>query len=531
MAYPSVDTLWRESRASGMYTAASSPASSQACSCPSFRSSVGPAAFRISLFWRVEAFRRWVRRVRVGPVFALIMTFSLLSGCSLAPKYQRPTLDLPETWKRAIDQSGVPNATVPLERAWWKRFQDPVLDQLVAQALQANLDIEAAAARVDAARAQLGLARAGLFPQVTGSAQSVPVWVDNKRVTSGAASPNSAGLSASWEIDLWGRLRNARDAALFQLQATDAAREGVLLSVAGQTAQGYFLLRGLDASQAIAERTLRSREEALTIYQARYEQGTISAYDLTSSQAEVESARTTLYGTIQSREAAESALALLTGRSPQAIFSGTMERGKAIEILPAPPVIPAGLPSDLLVRRPDIRQAEYSLQAANADIGAARAAWLPQLSLTGLLGIISPEFHTLLSSPLQTHSYGGSVSVPLLDFGRVQAGVESAEAASREAVATYGKTVQTAFQDVRDALTKQQESARIVTSTEKMVGYYREAASLARLRYDNGYSAYLEVLDAERSLFQAELNLASARSDRLSAVVAVCMALGGGWKE
>ena len=452
----------------------------------------------------------------------------LVSACSLTPPLPKSNQQLPDSWSFPQDQ--VPNAALPMERDWWKRFRDPVLDALMQEALQANRDLAVAAASVESARAQLGLARAALFPQISGSAQSTPLWVDGKRVHSGSSGSASAGFSASWELDLWGRLRSAQESARASLLASEAARDGVRLSLTGQVATGYFLLRSLDAQEAIASRTLKTREDALTIYTARYEQGLISELDLTSAQAEAEAARSTLYRTHMSRDAAETALAVLVGRSPKAILQGSMERGTPLENLPAPPVIPEGLPSDLLLRRPDIREAEQTLVAANADVGSARAAWLPPISLTGLLGLVSPELHSLLGNPSSTWNYGGNASVPLLDFGRVQAGVDSAEASRTQALFRYEKTVQAAFQDLRNALVSQLDTERIVKSLEIMTRQYREAASLAHLRYDNGYSSYLDVLDAERSLFESELNLATARSDRLSSIASLCLALGGGWK-
>lgn len=454
---------------------------------------------------------------------SLFLTLCVLGGCSFAPDYQRPVLDVPETWQ-------ADSPATNLDIAWWKRFGDTQLNALVDEALTHNRDLTAAVARIDYARAQLGLARSELLPLVSGQAQGTPTWVDNQRVN-GTNGTFSAGFNASWEIDLWGKLRNAREAALNQLLASEAAKQGLWLSIAGQTANGYFLLRSLDWQIITAQRTLSSREEALNIYNARYNEGLINELDLMRAKTEVETAKTALYRTRLSQDAAESALATLTGRSPREIMNGTIDRGQDLESLPTAPVIPAGLPSDLLERRPDIRQAEYNLKATNANIGVAKAAWFPTVSLTAMFGIVSPELHSLLSDPLQTWNYGASATVPLLDFGRVMHGVESAEARQREALALYEKTVQEAFRDMRDALTKQRESANIVESLERTVTDLRTSTNLARTRYDNGYSSYLEVLDAERSLFDSEMSLASARNDRLASIVNVCMNLGGGWTE
>ena len=455
-----------------------------------------------------------------------LIALGLTAGCSLAPDYRRPPLELPPAWNNA----GAEALPETLEVRWWRRFDDAALNALVEETLNHNRDLAAAAARVDYARAQMGIARAELLPLIGGQAEGVPVWVDNSRAQ-GATFPFSAGFSAGWELDLWGKLRNARDAAANRLLSSEAARQGLRLSLAGQTANSYFLLRSLDLQLITAERTLRSREEALGIYTARYEEGLINELDLMRAKTEVETAKTALYRTRVSRDAAESALAALAGRSPRAIMDGHIKRGRDLEAIPTAPVIPAGLPSDLLERRPDIREAEFALKAANADIGAARAAWFPSISLTAMFGVVSDELHSLLKNPLQTRNYGLTGSVPLLDFGRVLYGVEAAEAGQREAVAVYEKTVQQAFRDMRDALTRQRESTNIVESLERTVRELRLAAELARTRYDNGYSSYLEVLDAERSLFDSEMSLASARSDRLAAIVNVCVSLGGGWKD
>lgn len=317
---------------------------------------------------------------------------------------------------------------------------------------------------------------------------------------------------------------------MYQVLGTEAAQRGMRLSIAAQTSNAYFLLRSLDLQLSTAERTVKTRTDALRIYTARYEQGLISELDLSRAKTEVETAKTALYQTRISRDAAESALEALLGRSPKDIMDGTVQRGMTLESIPTPPVIPAGVPSDLLERRPDIQQAEMSVKSANANIGVAKAAWFPAISLTGLFGVVSPELHTLMSNPLQTWSYGGAASVPLLDFGRVKYGVEAAEAKQRESLATYEKTVQGAFKEMRDALTRQQEMSNVVASLERMVKELRLSVELANTRYDNGYSSYLEVLDAERSLFDSEMALAAARSERLSSIVNVCLALGGGWK-
>lgn len=452
-----------------------------------------------------------------------IIVFFVLSSCSFAPDYNRPKLELPEAWITS------PEAGVPASMQWWKRFNDSTLDALITEALQHNRDLIAAVARVDYAQAQLGVVRSELFPHISGSASATPVWVDHKRITDREA-PYSANFSASWELDLWGKIRNAKDAAFSQLMATEADKEGVFLSIAAQTANAYFLLKSLDSQCAIAERTVKTREDALVIYTAQYQKGLINKLDLTRAKTEVETARTALYQKRIAQENAETALSVLLGRSPRLIMDTVIERGVSLKDLSCIPVIPQGIPSELLERRPDIRQAEYMLKATNANIGVARAAWLPSINLTGLFGIVSPHLRDLLKDPLKTWSYGSTGTVPILDFGQVYYNVDAAQAKEREALASYEKTVQNAFKDIHDALTRQYESKNIVNSLERMVKELRIAVNLARTLYDNGYTSYLDVLDAERALFQSELDLASAWSDRLSSIVNVCLALGGSWE-
>lgn len=452
-----------------------------------------------------------------------IITCVIVSSCSFAPDYNRPHLELPEAWVSS------PGTGVPASMQWWKRFNDSILDILVEEALQHNRDLIAAVARVDYAQAQLGVARSDLFLHLSGNAQATPVWVDHKKATNGEP-PYSANFLASWEVDIWGKIRNAKDAAFSQLMATEAEKEGVFLSIVAQTANAYFLLRSLDSQCSIAERTVKTREDALIIYTAQYQKGFINKLDLTRAKTEVETARTALYQKRIAQENAETALSVLLGRSPRLIMDTSIERGVSMKDLSCIPVIPQGIPSDLLDRRPDIRQAEYMLKATNANIGVARAAWLPSISLTGLFGVVSTHLSDLLKNPLKTWSYGATGTVPILDFGQVYYNVEAAQAKEREALANYEKTVQNAFKDIHDALTRQYESKNIVNSLERMVKELRIAVNLARTLYDNGYTSYLDVLDAERALFQSELDLASAWSDRLSSIVQVCLALGGSWE-
>ena len=448
----------------------------------------------------------------------------LLGGCSFAPEYQRPVLDTPATWED-------PSADA-LKIQWWRHFDDEILNTLIAEALVHNRDVEMAMARVDQARSVLGLARADQFPTplIQGQGQEGRSFNSFSQTAVRGSQHQLAGL-ASWEIDLWGRYRNASNAAIAQLIASEAAREGILLAVAGQTASAYFQMMSFDLQTQIAQQTVTSREEAVRIYKARFDQGLINELDFLRAKTEVEIARSTLYSTLADRDAAVSALSVLLGRSPLAIMNDKVIKGPNLENkMPPVPILPSGLPSDLLERRPDIRQAEELLKASNFNIGVAKAAYFPTISLTGTLGYGHPDLSSLFTTPAQMWNYGGGVTLPL-DIWRTDAQVKGAEANKRLAVAQYEKSVQTAFRELRDALTQQKQLAEVVRSMSVMVRDLRKAVELARARYDNGYSAYLEVLDAERSLFDAEINLANSKSAHLNSVVKVCMALGGGWKE
>ncbi|MDR0882041.1 MAG: efflux transporter outer membrane subunit [Candidatus Adiutrix sp.] len=460
------------------------------------------------------------------PIFILLSLFS--AGCSLAPDYVRPHLVLPQAWLEPAPDG--------LEVQWWKRFQDDALNALIEEALKNNRDILQAAQRIDFARAQLGLARSDLFPApgAAGNAgRSRGSLLANPPAQPGheTNSSHAADLSAAWEIDLWGKLRNLNKAAAAKLLAAESTHEAIWLSVAGQTAKGYFLLRAFDLQESIASDTLETREESLRIYSARYKQGTIDELDLLRVKAEVEAARSAMFTLRVGRDAAESALAALIGRPPQAIMTvGTINRGLALGNMITAPIFPSGLPSALLERRPDIRVSEEALKATNYNIGAARAAFFPSLSLTGLLGSASVELDDLFTGEARTWQFGGALYLPL-NFWRIQSNLRGSEAQQRESIIFYQKTVENAFREIRNALSEEQQYAKVVGSLGTMSADLRKAVKLVKTRYDNGYSTYLEVLDAERSLFTAEMELVSARTNLLNGIVNVCLALGGGWKE
>lgn len=464
-------------------------------------------------------------------VFIGLTVTLMLGGCSLAPEYVQPQLELPETWGENI-------ATQGLDIQWWKRFNDPVLESLIAETLANNKNLEIAMARVEQAHAYMGLSYGEQFPTLGAGAsassvqasrlgaQLIPSPIDRSGLQTW-----STAFQAAWEVDLWGKYRNATAAAREKLFASVATQRGTLLSLTAQTCSAYFNLRNYDLQLSIAERTLKTREEALEIYQARFDEGLISELDLLRAKTEVDTVRTSIYTAKYQIGVAESTLLLLAGRSPRAIFEAFPERGLTLDALPAAPQLPAGLPSDLLTRRPDILAAEANLRAANFQVGVAKAAWFPSLSLTGNLGFQSNELDKLFLGTTGIWNYGASVTAPLLSFGRISNNVKVSEAAVREALASYALSVQTAFEEMRNALVIQANTALISETLQSTVKTLQRSVDLARLRYENGYSSYLEVLDAERSLFQSELQLAEVRATHLSAIVNVCLAMGGGWMD
>lgn len=475
-----------------------------------------------------------LRSVRATPLLWMLACLALLSGCSLAPHYDRPDQELPAQW-RSVDLGAT-----PLHTDWWNRFNDPVLSALVEEALKNNQDLAQSLANIDSAAAQVGVATAGLLPQVSGSGEALSSSASEKAPNTGSyedkgltrsSTTYQGSLSAAWELDFWGKLRNRRTMLGDVLMNTVIGHEAKRLAVAGETAQAYFSLLALDMQLDTARRTLKTREDAFSIYSSRYKQGDITELDWQRARAEVETARAQVHTSTVAVDKAEAALAVLLGRSPRDIMERAMVRGQAISMLPAPPALPAGLPSDLLERRPDIRAAEFLIMANNANIGVARAQFFPSISLTGMLGTVSSSVGSLFSGPAGVWSYGVSGNVPLLDFGNNWYNLKDAEAKKRAAIAEYRKAVQNAFADIRTSLTAQREADAIVRSMQIQVESLRRSTQIARLQYDNGYTDYLTVLDAERQLFAAELQLAGALRDRLDSVVGVCMALGGGWQD
>jgi multidrug efflux system outer membrane protein len=448
-----------------------------------------------------------------------------LCACTLGPDYQRPQLELPAQYPEPA-----PAETQPLALQWWQLYGDTTLDRLIDTAQTANADVRLAAARVQEAEGALREARAALFPEVTGS-----YTYARQRVSTVASPPLFPGVplvrpnhtlsaSTNFEVDFWGRFARASEAARANLFGAQYARDTVLLSLAGAITQAYFALRSLDAQLAVLDQTIRVRRDSLDIAQARLDAGLASELDVHQARGALFDALVQKRDADRSRALVEHQLGLLTGRMDLKLASGDLFA------LPLAPVPPPGLPSALLERRPDIRQAEENLVAANAQIGIARAAMFPAITLTGVAGGQSAQLGDLLTSGAKIWTVGFGLALPLFDAGRREARLDQARARREQAVADYQRAVETGFREVADALVNVQQTGDSEAELKARLEAARAALELSVLRYEKGYSPYLEVLDAQRNANDAELAFVRNRQARLAFSVDLMKALGGGWQ-
>ena len=450
---------------------------------------------------------------------AFLLALPLAACVSAGPRAPAPVaagVVAPAGWRSAEGQQ----ATVDAD--WWTRFGDPALSALVVRALANNVDVAVAAARVEEARAAEALARAQLSPQVGGTLPETQGQTLSPFGTASRAIGAQPGVTASFDLDLFGRLRQASRAARAQLLATAAARDTVRLAAATSTATGYVTLRALDQRLQIARDTLAARSEALRIARRRFETGYSSRLELRQAQAEYAATEQLVPAAELAIARAENALSLLIGDAP-----GPIARGVPLDRLTLPD-IPPGLPADLLRRRPDLFQAEQNLVAADRSLDSQRAAFLPNLALTGSAGVV---LSTALGNPVGVFSLGGSILAPLFDGGRLAAQEDAATARRDQAAFAYRRTALTAFQEVDDALAGVERTREQAAAFSAQVAAARGALQNATNRYRAGYSAYIEQLDAQRSLLTAELSLIQAENDRLASAIALYRALGGGWQR
>jgi multidrug efflux system outer membrane protein len=462
--------------------------------------------------------------MRLVPALLLAGLSLGLGGCLLGPDYVRPTVPTPATFRfEGSEAAEVANAM------WWEQFGDPVLNDLIAAALADNKDVKIAAARVDQFLGQFVTTRSALFPQVNAGFEA------SRQRSSIAGLPTlpagvspvfnefQAPLSAAWEIDFFGKVRRQTESARASLLATEEGRRATILSLVASVASSYINLRDLDQQLSIAKATTESRAGSVKVFQARFAGGDVSQMELAQSESEYEASLATIPQIETQIAQQEDALSVLLGRNP-----GPILRGRELTELEVPPV-PAGLPSDLLQRRPDLRQAEQNLIAANALIGAARALYFPSISLTGLFGTASGQFSNLFTGPARIWSYAGSLTVPIFTAGSISGQVSQAEAQQQQALFQYQQSIQVAFQEVDDSLIALQKSREQLVVQGRQVEALRTYSRLARLRYEGGYTSYIEVLDAERSLFNAQLSYTQTNGLVFSSLIGLYKAMGGGW--
>lgn len=454
----------------------------------------------------------------------LLLVALVASGCAVGPDFQRPSIDSPASWRIEY-----PQAADVANTAWWRQFDDPALNELIDIALRQNRDLVIAAARVDQFLGRLQSTRSQFYPQL-----NYGVDASRNRASAVGVPPLAPGadpyytlyqgaLGADWQIDLFGRVRRQSESAQAQLYASEQGRRGVVLSVVTTVAASYINLRALDRQLEIARATGKNYAETARIFDLRYKGGVVSKLELAQIDSQYQQALAAIPALEQQIAAQENLISVLLGRNP-----GPIPRGKPIDAFVAPG-IPADLPSSLLERRPDILQAEQDLVAANADIGAAKAQYFPQIGLTGTFGSISAVLGDFLSGPAAAWSAAATVSGPIFNAGAIAGQVKSAEAAERAAVASYQQTVLNALRETNDALVGTQKKNEEATAQVNRVAALREYARLSRLRFDNGYAGYVDVLYAENELFSAELSAVRAQAERYTEFVNVYKAVGGGW--
>jgi len=456
---------------------------------------------------------------KINGLTALLL-FIFFSGCALGPDFMRPVVETPKNYRFE---------KVPVKRMinleWWELFNDPMLYTLVTQALSNNKDLKIAAARVEQARAYLGFTRADQYPGVFIEAGTGTGNFGGGTRSDTRNSYAYVGPMLSWELDFWGKFRRATESARAQLMGTEYGLRTIQIGLISQVVGTYYLLLDYHQRVKISKNTLKSREESLDIIQKRFNKGIIPELDVNQAQIQKEIAASAIPQYERSVAQTENALSILLGKLPESI-----KTGKGLMRESAPPAIPTGLPSSLLERRPDILQAQFLLESQTANIGVAEAMRLPAISLTGMVGVASNELASLTSSG-GAWSVGGSLLGPIFQFYKNIRRVEIEEAKTKEALYFYENTVLTAFQEVDDALVEIDTYRSQKSAVERKVKAAKNAYRLAKLRYDKGVSSYLEVLETERALFSAELELSELKQQYLNGYVKLYKALGGGWLD
>jgi multidrug efflux system outer membrane protein len=452
-----------------------------------------------------------------------------LSACAVGPNYKRPSVPAPPQFRGA--EASTENTSIG-DLAWTDVFHDEALQGLVKEALEKNFDVGIAAVRVLEARAQFGVSRSALLPTVDARGQfnanrnsSVGQFVFVPRGTNLDVSYTQVGFALGWELDVWGRIRRMNEAARAQYLASEEARRAVVTTLIGDVASAYYELRELDLELEIAKKTRDAAANSLSLVKLRRDGGAATGLDVRQAEQLLYTATAQIASTERAITQTENALSLLLGHAP-----GEISRGRTLEEQALPQQVPSGLPSDLLERRPDIRQAERELMAANALIGAAKAQYFPQITLTGFLGGQSRALTDLFTGPARSWNVAPGATLPIFNASRIRNTVRVTEAQQQTALLTYQKTIQTAFREVSDSLVDYRKTVEQREQQALLVDALRDSLNLSSLRYSGGLDSYLQVLDAQRNLFQGELVLARLRQRELTAIVQLYRALGGGWR-
>ena len=455
-------------------------------------------------------------------ILATTLIALFLTACAVGPDYEKPEIDMPDVYRFTDAQ-----ASDVVNTQWWTQFDGDVLNKLIDEALRANLDVRIAAARVEQFAARLNITRSDFFPQVgygvSGDRQGIS---DNKAAGIGIDSITTsyeATINVGWELDVWGRIRRASEASRAQLLASEDSRRTVIMSLVSSVATSYVSLRRLDRQLEIANRTRNLRAESLRLFELQFNGGVIGQLQLSQIQSEYELAASAVPVIERDIAVLENLISVLLGRNP-----GPVPRGKTIDKLTYPQV-PESVPSQLLLSRPDIRKAEEDLISNNALIGVARAAYFPSISLTGLAGFVSGDLDAWFDSDSVAWAAGGALAGSIFTGGRISGNVQQAEALQQQSLFSYQQTIITSLKEVEDALISTQKAREKLLSDGRRVDALTEYARIARLRYDNGYTSYIEVLDSERSLFSAQLTYVDTQKDIYVGLINTYKAMGGGW--
>lgn len=461
-----------------------------------------------------------------------ITAVGLTAGCTVGPVYSRPPIATPPAYRDIASATTADQGAAFADTPWFDVFKDDTLTALVKTAIERNFDMRIAAERIIQARERFNISRAQRFPTVDADVAGTTSRRSEvgSAILPATASPRvdyaRADVGAAWELDVWGRIRKMNEAARAQYLATEEGRRAVLTSLVADVSDTYLLLRSFDAQLAIAQRTRELAGEGFRLADLRRQRGVATALDVRQAEQLQLTATRQISSIERSIADTENALSLLLGQPP-----GDVARGRELDAFQVPPVIPAGVPASLLTRRPDIRQVEQQLIAANAQIGVARAELFPRISLTGVLGIESRSLSDLLTTRAGLFTLTGGITAPIFDGGRRRANVRVTESVQRELVINYERTIYGALRDVSNALTGYRKIAEQRTTQQALVASLREAVRLSTQRYQGGIDSYLPVLDSQRSLFASELGLVTLQQQELGSIVELYRALGGGWSE